>query len=296
MSQQLRHHVEELCVDGFGGRSRERPGPYARAAEYIHSQLRHAGFSNDEIIEEYVPGFEELAPNIYVEVPGGSASDEVVIIGAHYDNIMETPGADDNASAVAVTMELAEWHRKAFERGERFDRRVRYILFTNEEPPYFRTDQMGSLVHARGARARGELVYAMIAVEMVGYFSDEPGSQTYPDGLSMPGLPNRGNFVAVVTRLEDSGLEHRFAEAFRRNTDLPIIAAAFPAETSGISWSDHASFWEEGIPAAMITDTSFLRNPHYHEPTDTPDTLDYERMAEVFAGMQAVVRELATAE
>jgi hypothetical protein len=292
MDEQLRAHVETLCADGPGGRSRTKPEAFARAAGYIRDELAAHGFT--DINDEFVPGYGSLAPNIYVDIPGDDRPDEVVIIGAHYDNVPDSPGADDNASAVAVTIELAGAHKRASDAGESFDRTVRYILFTNEEAPYFNQGEMASQHHADQSRARGERVTSMISVEMVGFFSDEPGSQRYPMGVNMPGLPDRGDFIAIVTRLEDAGLERTIARAFRSATDLPAIDAALPVQISAISWSDHSSFWARGIPAAMVTDTSFLRNPYYHQPTDTPDTLDYERMTQVFDGLVAVVRTLAT--
>ncbi len=291
MPERLRHHVEVLCADGPGGRTRAQPEAYARAASYIEETLRGAGFA--EVEREYVPGYEGLAPNLIVELAGEGAADEMVVIGAHYDNIEETPGADDNASAVSVTLELARDHLRRHRAGDRDERTVRYAFFTNEEMPYFSTGDMGSQHHANSARERGEEITAMISVEMVGYFSDEPGSQRYPTGVELPGLPDRGNFIAIVTRLEDAGLERRIAASFGEASELPIVPAALPTFVRGVTHSDHASFWRADYPAAMLTDTSFLRNPHYHMPTDTPDTLDYERMAEVYEGMLAVVRDLA---
>jgi hypothetical protein len=295
----LESHVVELSKAGSGARHRSRPDAYAEAVAYLTQQLASVGLG--DVHREYVPGYEDFGPNLYVEVAGSTLADEIVVIGAHYDSVDESPGADDNASGVAVVIELARAHAVALARGDRFGRTVRYILFTNEESPYFNTGDMGSQVHARRARADGQNIVAMIAVEMVGYFSDEPGSQRYPMGVSgeMLGgeLPDVGNFIAVVARLgEDAGLEREIAEAMRSASDLPVVPAALPGFIWHIRRSDHGPFWSEGFRAAMVTDTSEFRNALYHTPEDTPDTLDYERMAEVLRGMQAAVRRLATAD
>ena len=288
----LESHVVALCADGPGARHRGRLDAYARAEAYLVGQLEAIGLADVE--REYVPGYEDLAPNLIVEAPGATLPDEIVIIGAHYDSVEESPGADDNTSGVAVVIELARAHAEAIAAGEPFDRTVRYILFTNEESPYFMRGDMGSQVHAKRARAAGENITAMIAVEMVGYYSDEPGSQTYPMGLG-EGLPDTGDFLAIVTRLgKDGGLEQDIAHGFRNASDLPVVAAAVPDFIRDIRRSDHGPFWAEGFTAAMVTDTSEFRNELYHTPDDTPDTLDYERMAAALAGMAGAVRELAS--
>lgn len=228
--------------------------------------------------------------NVIAELPG--TGDEIVVVGAHYDAAEGTPGADDNASGVAGVLALA---RRFDAMAGGFERTLRLVFFTTEEPPHFRMDTMGSLVHARAARERGDDIVAMISVEMIGYFDDEPGSQNYP---AMPGveaaagLPDVGDFIGVVTRLEDAGLLGRVAASMEADTGVPVVSLALPEMISGVGWSDHWSFWQAGYPAVMITDTAFARNPNYHEPTDTPDTLDYERMGLVVDGIERAVRGL----
>lgn len=225
--------------------------------------------------------------NVIAELPG--TSDEVVVVGAHYDAAEGTPGADDNASGVVGVVDLAR--RFKSEEG-RFEPTLRFVFFTTEEPPHYRMDTMGSLVHARAARERGDDIVAMIAVEMIGYFDDEPGSQHYP---AMPGveaaagLPDVGNFIGVVTRPEDAALLGRVVDGMGGDDRLPVVSLALPETVSGVGWSDHWSFWQAGYPAVMVTDTAFARNPNYHQPTDTFDTLDYERMGLVVDGIERAV-------
>lgn len=287
----LESHVVALCADGPGGRHRDRPEAYARAEAYLVEQLEALGVGDVE--REYVPGYEGLAPNLFVQIGGvGAASEEIVVIGAHYDSVGESPGADDNASGVAVVIELARAHADAVEAGEPFDRTVRYILFTNEENPYFSRGEMGSQHHARRARQRGEQVSAMLAVEMVGYYSDVPGSQRYP--IPVPNAPEAGNFLAVVGRLGLGDPHMQVGDAFRGSSDLPLLSVGVPSSVRAIYRSDHSSFWAAGYPAAMITDTADFRSDLYHTQADTPDTLDYERMSQALDGLIGAVRALAT--
>ena len=198
----------------------------------------------------------------------------MVVVGAHYDSHFETPGADDNASGSAVTLELAR-----FMVGKKPQKTIRFIFFANEEPPYFRTEFMGSDVAAESAKIEGkvELMYSM---EMLGYFDDTPGSQKYPPVLDWF-YPDTGNFIAFVGNIDHRGPTTDAVAAFRENATIPAYGFAGPSWVKGIDFSDHMPFWNRDIPAVMVTDTSFFRNPHYHELTDTPDTLDYERMGRI---------------
>ncbi|MEM9374015.1 MAG: M20/M25/M40 family metallo-hydrolase [Planctomycetota bacterium] len=228
--------------------------------------------------------------NVVAEVPGTAQG--TVVIGAHYDVAAGTPGADDNASGVAGVLELA---RRFRETTGRFGRTLRFVFFTTEEPPHYRMDTMGSLVHARASRARGDDIVAMIAVEMIGYFDDDPGSQRYP---AMPGvkaaagLPDVGDFIGVVTRRNDQGLLKAVVSEMDTDDRLPVVSLALPETISGVGWSDHWSFWQAGYPAVMVTDTAFARNPNYHQPTDTYDTLDYDRMALVVDAIERATTHL----
>ena len=202
-----------------------------------------------------------------------------IVVGAHYDTVPGSPGADDNASGVAVLIELAAMLRH---------RNIRFVAFANEEAPYFLGPEMGSFVYAR---ERGAGVKAMFSLEMLGYYRDAPGSQTYPAPLGLF-YPDRADFIAFVGDLGALGLVRESIGAFRRNAKFPSEGLAAPSIIPGVSWSDHWSFRQHGYPAVMVTDTAFYRYPHYHLPSDTPEKLDYERMARVTLGLAAMLKDL----
>jgi Zn-dependent M28 family amino/carboxypeptidase len=204
-----------------------------------------------------------------------------VVIGAHYDTVPGSPGADDNASGVAVLIELARMRLPA-----------RFVAFANEEMPYFQSGEMGSLAYAARAADAGDRVSAMLSLEMLGYYRDEPRSQQYPPPLSWF-YPDRGDFVGFVGDIGSRALVRRAIGAFRRSTRFPSEGVAAPAAIPGVTWSDHWSFRQHDYPAIMVTDTAFYRYPHYHLPSDTPEKLDYLRMARVTLGLAAVIKELA---
>jgi Zn-dependent M28 family amino/carboxypeptidase len=211
-----------------------------------------------------------------------------VVVGAHYDSHGNIPAADDNASGVAAVLALARAYARERPGPERT---LRFVFFVNEEPPFFQTDAMGSRVYARRCRARGETIVAMLSLETVGYYCDRSGSQNYPFPLSAF-YPSRGDFIGFVGDLSSRRLVKRVVDSFRRHAMFPSQGAALPSGLRGVGWSDQWSFWQEGYPAVMCTDTAPFRNPNYHTPRDTPDTLDFDRMARVVEGLTGVVREL----
>ena len=225
--------------------------------------------------------------NIEAEIRG--VRPEIVVIGAHYDSVFGSPGANDNGSGVAAMLALAR--RFA---GKPAGQTLRFVAFVNEEPPYFQTEQMGSLVYASRCKARGDQISAMISLETIGYFSDAPRSQIYPS----PGLgffyPTTGNFIGFVGNLPSRALLRRALGIFREQGKLPSQGAALPAVVPGIGWSDQWAFWQCGYPAIMVTDTAPFRYPHYHERTDAPDKLDYDRFALVVSGMEKVIEKLVS--
>jgi Zn-dependent M28 family amino/carboxypeptidase len=225
--------------------------------------------------------------NIEVDLIGAVRPREIVLVGAHYDTVDETPGADDNASGVAVALELL---RLAVP--HRTERTLRFVFFVNEEPPYFQTDRMGSLVYADRARARGDNIVAMLSIESVGFYSAE---QSYPPPIGLL-YPSTGDFIAFVGDLSSRSLVRRSIAAFRSTGALPSEGLAAPSWIPGVSWSDHWSFSANDYPAVMVTATALFRNPHYHEATDTPEKLDYRRMALLVQGLRAVLAELSRAE
>jgi Zn-dependent M28 family amino/carboxypeptidase len=228
--------------------------------------------------------------NIEIEVRGGARASEIVIVGAHYDSVAGSPGANDNGSGVAALLELARLFKDA-----RLERTLRFVAFVNEEPPFYHGDAMGSRQYARRSRERGESIAAMFALETIGYYSDDPGSQRYPFPLAFF-YPSTGNFVAFVSNLASRPLLRQALASFRRHGGVPSEGVAAPAMIPGVDWSDHWSFWQEGWPALMVTDTALYRYPHYHTLEDTPDKVDYERLARVVSGLQGVLRDLAQAE
>jgi Zn-dependent M28 family amino/carboxypeptidase len=264
LAERLRRHVETLAA-------RERNADLETAARYIESELG--------------PGARRQAyPSAGRTVHNVEVGEGAIVVGAHYDTVPGSPGADDNASGVAVLMELAKILSL---------RQIRLVAFANEELPYSHGDEMGSFVYARRARQRGERIGAMFSLEMLGCYDDAPGSQRYPPVIGWF-YPDRANFIAFVGDLGARRLVKRAHRLFRRHSDFPSQSLAAPAFVPGITRSDHWSFRRHGYPAVMVTDTAFNRYPHYHLPSDTPEKLDYERMARVTLGLAAMLRELAT--
>ncbi|MCM2358307.1 MAG: M28 family peptidase [Geobacteraceae bacterium] len=283
LRDRLRSHVRTLAGE-IGERHVWRHRALDRAAGYLEGELRGAGYAVAD--QAYTAEGREVR-NLEAELRGSSAPEEIIVVGAHYDSVSGSPGANDNASGVAALIEIA--HSLA---GWPLPRTVRFVLFTNEEPPFFKTGQMGSLVYARRARLRGERIVAMLSLETIGYYADAPGSQHYPFPLNFF-YPSKGNFIGFVGNIGSRRLVRRALATFRGSTAFPSEGAAVPGGIIGVDWSDHWSFWHEGYPALMVTDTALFRYHHYHGPRDTPERLDYGRMARVTAGLARVVAELA---
>ena len=222
--------------------------------------------------------------------PAGSPRDpDVIVVGAHYDSVTGSPGANDNATGAAAVLELA---RLLADLAGKSGRRIRLVLFVNEEPPYFQTEQMGSLQYAGALAARRERVVAMYSLETIGYYSDAPGSQQYPAPFGLM-YPDRGDFVAFVGLLNSRPLLQETIRSFRAHTAFPTVGGVAPGLIPGIGWSDHWAFAQHGFQAVMITDTALFRYPHYHLSTDTPDKVDFDKLARVVKGVERVVREIA---
>jgi hypothetical protein len=272
---ELRHDVYALA-GAIGERNVLTPEAYADAAHFIETSLRKAG---------YTPVTDE-AKNVAAEIHGNR---EIVVVGAHYDTVTGSPGADDNASGVAALLAIAR--RFA---GQKTRRTLRLVAFTNEEPPYFATEQMGSWIYAKRCHERRERVVAMVSIEAVGYYSDAPRSQRYPAMLESI-YPTTANFIAFASNPASRALLDRCAAVFRRHATMRCEIGALPEDIPGIAWSDQWSFWRFGYEAIMVTDTALFRNPHYHQRSDLPDTLDYARLAQTTEGLIAVVHDL-TAE
>jgi Zn-dependent M28 family amino/carboxypeptidase len=256
------------------------------AGQYLTNVWRAAGYQVGEQVYEAAGS---NVCNLEVELPGGSQPAEIIVVGAHYDTVPGCPGANDNGSGVAAMLEISR--RLA---GRSCPRTIRFAAFVNEEPPFFQTTAMGSLQYARRCRDRGETVVAMLSLETIGCYSDEPRSQRYPAPIGLL-YPGTGNFIGFVANPRSRRLLRQVVGAFRRHAAFPSEGAALPAWIPGVAWSDQWSFWEQGYPAVMVTDTAPFRYAHYHLPSDTPDKLDYDRTARVTAGLVRVIVELAGA-
>ena len=280
----LEAHVVALA-ENIGERYVGRGDSLSRARDYILATVRSVpNLRGEQVRVEDVGAEGYHAENVVVELRGASPS--VVVIGAHYDSEPGAPGADDNASGVAVTLELL----KRFS-GRALQKTLRFVLFANEEMPYFQSAGMGSLVHARGCVRRSEQVDAMLSLESLGYYSEAAGSQKYPWPVGLM-YPDRGDFVAFVGNLGSRSLVRESIAAFRATASFPSEGAALPATIPGVGWSDHWAFWESGYRAIMVTDTAPFRNPHYHRRTDVAANVDYPKLARVTLGLSGVVEAL----
>ena len=283
LAGRLEGHVEMLA-GSIGERNIVRYAALQQAAAYIAGRFGEFGYSLRE--ESYLCAGKQVQ-NIEAQLKGALESEEIVVIGAHYDSVSGSPGADDNASGVAAMLELAHYFRDVKQPACT----LRFVAFVNEEQPFFRTKLMGSRIYASGARKRGERIVAMISLETIGYYRDTPGSQLYPPPFSLF-YPDVGNFIGFVSNLGSRSLLYRCIGVFRETTRFPSEGLAAPTIIPGIGWSDQWAFWREGYPALMLTDTAPYRYPHYHQPSDMPDKLDYGRLARVVTGMRQVVKGL----
>jgi hypothetical protein len=280
---ELERHVRMLAGE-IGERNVAHPAELERAAIYIELELAAAGPRPAR--QTYRVDTVDCH-NVEAEVRGATRPDEIVLIGGHYDSVIGSPGANDNATGSAATLALARALAAA-----RPERTVRFVLFVNEEPPYFQTDRMGSHVYAKRSRERGETIVAMLSLETMGCYSEEEGSQKYPFPLNLV-YPSTGNFIGFAGNMDSRELVRRTVELFREHARFPSEGATVPADVPGIGWSDHWSFWQFGYPGVMVTDTAPFRYEHYHLESDTPDKVDYDRLARVVAGLERVVTELA---
>ncbi len=264
-----------------------------KSARYIETTLEAYGYAvNRQAFDadDYVSGSRSVRNiEVVIEPRDAGPATETVVVGAHYDSVPGAPGANDNGSGAAAVVELA---RLLGDLKGATSRRIRLVLFVNEEPPYFRTEEMGSFHYASALAARRECVVAMYSLETIGYYSDKPGSQGYPYPFSLI-FPDRGDFLAFVGTLGARRLVRASIASFRAHTKFPTIGGVAPAAIPGIDWSDHWAFTELGFPAIMLTDTAPFRYPYYHTALDTPDKVDVERLARVVKGIEQMVRDAA---
>jgi Zn-dependent M28 family amino/carboxypeptidase len=281
-ASRLRGHVVALAGE-IGERNLAHYAALERARAYVADALSAAGWAVTDQAYEFGG---ETFHNVEAARAGDAALPEIVV-GAHYDSVEGSPGANDNASGVALLIELARAMRD-----RPSPRALRLVAFANEEPPYFNDGRgMGSVEYVRRLSDPGR-VRAMLSLETVGYYRDEPGSQHYPAGIGAL-YPDRGNFVGFVANVRSRALVRDVVRSFRAVATIPSEGAALPESIPGVGWSDHRSFWAAGIPAVMVTDTAPFRDPAYHRATDTPERLDYDRMARVVDGLAHALGELS---
>ena len=279
----LSSHVHMLAAE-IGERHHRQKGSLDETADYIENVFRDMGYNPvSEVYGKF--GFRNVVVNLY----GGEARQEIIIVGAHYDSVVLSPGADDNASGVAALLEIASMLKQ-----QKLNRTVRFVAFANEEWPYFGRENMGSLVHAEKAADRDENIVAMLSLEMLGYFSTAENSQRYPKPLNYF-YPNTADFIAFVGNLSSRDLLRRTIELFRATEQFPSEGLIAPRVlVPDIRRSDNSSFWANGYAAIMVTDTSNYRNRNYHRPRDSYDTLDYDSMTRVVTGLAKTIQELAS--
>ena len=284
ITENLRKTVQVLAGD-IGSRGHDQFNALDRTIRYITSELREYGYTVEEQPYEYKEG---AYKNIYAVKTGTKEPGRILVVGAHYDTVKGTPGADDNASAVAGMLELARLLAAT-----PLDKTVHFVAFTLEEPPLFRSRYMGSYVYAQGLHKAGADVEGMICLEMIGFFSDGPDSQFFPLPFMRWAYPKTGNFITLVSNLQSKGFLQNVKAGFVNGTDLPVETLSTVSVVPGVDFSDHRSFWKFGYHALMVTDTAFYRNPQYHGPGDVPEILDYERMTEVVLGLKASIEQVA---
>jgi Zn-dependent M28 family amino/carboxypeptidase len=285
--ENLRQHVDRIA-GLIGPRHVGRPSALLAAAKLIERELAQTGYALE--CQTYSAQGQEVS-NFIATLAGTSRADEIVVLGAHYDTVASTPGADDNASAVAVLLESARLLRDC-----RPQHTIRFVAFACEEPPHFYTGEMGSQVYARACRARGDRILGMLCLEMVGFYSTAQNSQRLPEAIPRYlrwAFPRRGDFLAAVGNLRSLKLSWKFRRGFKRAARFPLFSICLPEAVHDIRLSDNSSFWDQGYSALMLTDTSYLRNPHYHLASDTPETLDYDRMADVTIGVAGGLAKVA---
>jgi len=279
----LREHVNALAVD-IGPRTPLNGDSLVRAAKYIRSVFEAAGLAVREQDYQY---YDQRVTNVLATHPTATGASAYYIVGAHYDTVPGTPGADDNASAVAVMLELAQ--RLSH---ERLKAPVLFAAFTLEEPPAHLTGHRGSRIFVRSCRTSGARVLGAIILEMVGFTAPR---QHYPYLSRWPVYPAEGNFIGIIANWRSWRVGRAVLKGFRKNTALPVESLFLPFNGRLLPetrLSDHASFWDAGLPALMITDTAYFRNPNYHLPSDTIDTLDLTFMAELVKSLELALLEL----
>jgi len=283
VEENLKRYVYTLSSE-IGSRGYRDEG-LEQAGCFIASEWERDGY---QVLYQQYKAYERVYKNIYIEIKGEGSPERILIVGAHYDTVTDCPGADDNASGVAAILALSRLLKHNHPKHT-----IRLVVFPLEEPPSFYTRRMGSYQYARSLHEEGKQLIGMICLESIGYFSDNKESQHFPMPFFRWFYPAVGNFIAFISNLHSRGFLNRFKSAFKMGTDIPCESISTLSIIPGIDFSDHRSFWRFGYNAIMVTDTAFYRNPNYHTPHDTAETLDYRRMTEVVKGVRSAIDELA---
>jgi Zn-dependent M28 family amino/carboxypeptidase len=278
----------DILSSQIGRRNSSNYQNLVKAKVFLTKELEQAGYT---VKQQNYQIDNKIFTNLAVEIPGSSRSNEVLVIGAHYDTAFTSPGANDNATGAVAVLALAREFA-----GTKPLRTLRFVEFTNEEPPLFWTDNMGSLVYAKETKTHPkQKIVGMFSLETLGYYADLPNTQKYPTPLNLL-YPSTGNFLGFVGNIDSRELLRNTLRSFRAQTKFPSEGAALPSALPGVGWSDQWSFWQQGYQALMVTDTATFRYPHYHTLDDTIDKIDFERLSRVTIGISKVIRDFVGLE
>lgn len=283
LAQRLQRHVTAIASVPHNV---SHPEELEKSAAYIERELKALGYTPQPQAYE-TDGVPTRNIEVVLAPAGAGADSESIVVGAHYDSAGVAPGANDNGTGVAAVLELARMLKDVPLK----NKTLRLVLFVNEEPPYDRTPFMGSVRYANMLKEHKVRVAGMMSLETLGCFSDEPGSQKYPAPFGLI-FPSKANFIAFVALTGARSFLHDVVASFRKHTDFPTIGGTAPDLVDGIGWSDHWSFSQAGYPAIMVTDTALFRYRHYHKATDTPDKVDFKKLARITLGLEPTVRDL----
>jgi hypothetical protein len=283
IEEDLREEIQILASD-IGERNSTKYAKLNQTCTHIETAFKEAGY---KFRKQQYKLDNTLFANVEAELLGCKRPKDIIVVGAHYDSVIGCPGANDNGSGIATVIELAKLMAR-----KKPNCTLRFVLFSNEEPPYFGGNEMGSYQYVQEIKKRNERVIAMLDMETLAFYTEAPHSQTYPSNFT-PFYPDRGNFVAFVGNRHSRPLTEACMRTFRDSTTFPSEGVAVPEWVNGVDWADHKWFWQEGIPAVMITDTAVYRYPHYHTKQDTADKLNYPAFAKVVGGLRRVVEQLA---
>jgi len=285
LQDRLKQDVEALTVK-IGRRNVDNYQNLVAAKDFLDRELTQAGYTVRA--QNYTVDGKTFS-NLEVEIPGSSRADEILVISGHYDTAVTSPGADDRTGAAAVLALALEFV------GTKPMRTLRFVEFTNREPPYSSTQKMGSQVYAQAAKERGDKIVGMFSLETLGYFTDTANTQKYPPPLSFL-YPNQGNFIGFISDIDSRELLRNTIRSFRAQAKFPSEGVALPSSIQGVGWSDLRSFGQQGYQAVRITDTAPLRYPQYHTADDTMDKIDFEKLSRVTYGISKVIRDFVGLE